>query len=113
MRKLRILCHNANDVYNDRLALQELLHSLDIDIALICETKLPTWFDWWNPVYRTYNTRGPIPIYGGKAVLVRYNILHVEVKIPMMYSLQVTAIMVELEGLETVIGAVYRSPSKA
>ena len=45
-------------------------------------------------------------------MLVRSNIQHVEEKIPMMYSLQVTAIMVELEGLETVIGAVYRSPSK-
>jgi hypothetical protein len=28
----------------------------------------------------------------------------------MMYSLQVTAIMGELEGLETVTGVVYRSP---
>ena len=31
----------------------------------------------------------------------------------MIYSLQVRVIMVELEGLETVIGAVYRSPCKA
>ena len=57
-------------------------------------------------------TPGPNPIYDGTAVLVRSNIQHVEVKIPMMYSLQVTAIMVELEGLETVIGALYRSPIK-
>ena len=112
MRKFRILCYNENDVYNDRLALQELRHSLDIDTELICETKLPTWFNGGNPGYRTYNTRGPNPIYGRTAVLVRSNIHHVEGKIPMMYSLQVTAIMVDLEGLETVIGAVYRSPSK-
>ena len=39
-----ILCHNANGISNDRLALQELSHSLDIHIALICETKLPTDF---------------------------------------------------------------------
>jgi hypothetical protein len=45
-------------------------------------------------------------MYDGTAVLVRSNIQHVKVKIPIMYSLQVTAIMVELEGLETVIGAV-------
>ena len=105
MRKFRILCYNENDVYNDRLALQELRHTLDIDTELICETKLPTWFHWKNPGYRTCNTCGPNPIYGGTAVLVRSNIQHVKVKIPMMYSLQVTAIMVELEGLETVIGA--------
>ena len=30
----------------------------------------------------------------------------------MMLSLQATAIMVELNGLETVIGAVYQRPSK-
>ena len=63
-----------------------------------------------NPGYRTYNNRRPNAIYGGTAMLVRSNIQHVEVKIPMMSSLQVTAIMVELEGLKTVIGALYRSP---
>ena len=51
--KLHILCHNANGIYNYRLALQEILHSLDIHIALICETKLPRWFEWRNPGYRT------------------------------------------------------------
>ena len=67
--KLRISYHNAND--SDRLDLQELLHSLDINITLISETKLPTWFEWRNPGYKTYNTRGPNLIYGGTAVLVK------------------------------------------
>jgi hypothetical protein len=40
--KTTFLYHNANSIYNDRFALQELLHNLHIDIALICETKLPT-----------------------------------------------------------------------
>jgi len=110
--KLRILCYNADGIYNGRLALQELLHSLDIDIALICETRLPTWFEWRNPGYRTYSTRGPNLIHGGTAVLVKSNIQHAHVKIPMMSSLQATAIIVELNGLETVIGALYQSPSK-
>jgi len=54
-----ILCHNADGISNYRLALQELLHNLDIDIALICETKLPAGFVWRNHGYRTYNIRGP------------------------------------------------------
>jgi Exonuclease III len=112
LTKLRILCHNANSIYGDRLNLQELLHSLDVDIALIWETKLPTWFDWRNPDYRTYNTRGSNLIHGGTAVLVKSNIQHALIKIPMMLSLQARAIMVELNGLETVIGAVYQHPSK-
>ena len=33
--KLHILSHNKNDIYNGRVALQELLHSLDIDIIFI------------------------------------------------------------------------------
>ena len=45
-------------------------------------------------------------------MLVRSNIQHAEVEVSMMYSLQVTAIMIELEGLEIVIGAMYRSPCK-
>ena len=107
----RILCHNADGISNERLALQELLHSLDIDIALIFKTKLPAGFVWRNPGYRTYNIRGPNPAYGGTAVLVRANIQHAVVNIPMLQSLQASAISVELNGLETVIGAVYQSPS--
>ena len=88
------------------------MHGLDIDIAHIRERKPPTWFDWSNPGYRTYNTRGSNAIYGGTEVLARSNIKHVEIKIPMMYSLLITTIMVQMEGLETVTGAVYRSPCK-
>ena len=90
-------------ISKDRLGLQELLHSQDI--TLICETKLPVGFAWRKPGFRTYNIRGPNPTYGGTAVLVRSNI-------PMLKSLQASAISVELNGLETVIGAVYLSPSK-
>ena len=56
-----------------------------------------------------YNTTGPNPIYGGTAVLVKSNIQHAVVNIPMLISLQATAISVELNGFETVIGAVYQS----
>ena len=51
-------------------------------------------------------------IHGGTAVLVKSNVQHALIKIPMMISLQTTAIMVELNGLERVIGDVYQSPSK-
>ena len=110
--KLRILRHNSNGIYNDRVVLQELQHRLGIDIALICKSKLHTWFEWRNHGYRTYNTRGRNLIYGGTAVLVKANIKPALVKFPMLSLLQVTAIMVELNGLETVIGAVYQSPNK-
>ena len=110
--KLRILCYNSNGIYNGRLILQVLLHSLGIDIALISETQLPIWFEWRNPGYWTYNTRGPNMVYGGTAVLVKANIQHAYVGIPMMNSLQTTAIIVELNGLEIIIGAVYQSSVK-
>ena len=42
--KFKILTHNANEIYCDELCLQELLHHLDVDIALISETKVPPWF---------------------------------------------------------------------
>jgi len=110
--KFRILNFNANGIYQDRLTLQELLHSLDVDVALICETKVPVWFQWRVPGYKVYNTRGPNPPFGGTAVLVKANITHALVDIPRLISLQATAIKIELEGFETVIGALYQSPSK-
>ena len=88
------------------IALHELLRSLDYDIALISETKLPRCFVWRNPGYRTYNIRDPNLAYGGTAVLVRSNIQDSYVKTPMLSSLQTTAIMVELNGLETFTGTV-------
>ena len=50
-------------------------------------------------------------IYGGTAVLVRSNIQHAVVDYR-LHSLEATAIPVELNGLETVLGAVHQSPSK-
>ena len=72
--------------------------------------QLPAGFVWRNPGYRTYNIRGPNPAYGGTAVLVRANIQHAVIDIPMLHSLQASAISVELNGLETAVGAVYQSP---
>ena len=40
---LRILIFSANGIYQDMLTLQELLHSLDDDVAVICETS-PTYY---------------------------------------------------------------------
>ena len=36
--KFKIIIHNANGIFDDRLCKHELLHSLDVDIALISET---------------------------------------------------------------------------
>ena len=83
----RILCHNADGISSDKQALQELLYSLEIDIALIYVTKLPAGFVWRSPGYRIYNIRGPNPAFGGTAVLVRSNIQHAIVNIPMLKSL--------------------------
>ena len=96
----RILYHNANGINSDRLDLEELLHSLDIDIAIFFVTKLPAGFVWRNPGYRTTNIRRPTLDFGGTAVLVRSNIQHAIVNIPMLKSLQASAISVELNGLE-------------
>ena len=96
----------------DRMSLQELLHNIQIDIALICEINLPTGFVWRNPGYRTYNIRDPNPIYDGTAVLLKSNIQHAIFNIPMLKSLQASAILVEFYGLKTVIGAVYQNQSK-
>ena len=91
-QKHRVLCLNANGIYNDRLDLLEVLHNLYIDLALICETKISMWFKKRNPGYRIYNTRGPNLIHDGTVVLVKVD-KHVVVQILMLYSLHTTAIM--------------------
>ena len=45
-------------------------------------------------------------------MIVRCNILYAVVNIPVLKSLQSSAISVNLNDLETIIGAVYHSPSK-
>ena len=77
----RILYHNPDGISNDRISLQEHMHSLYIHIALIYETKLPAGFVW-----KTYNIRSPNPAYGGTAVLVRSYIQQAVVNIPVLKS---------------------------
>ena len=79
------------------------MHSLDIVVALICETMLPTSFVWRNPGYRIYKNRDINLIYGGTTLLVTSNIRHALIDIRMLYLLQATAISVELNDVETVI----------
>ena len=110
--KFKIIIHNANGIYDDRLCIHELLHRFDVDIALISETKVPPWFQWRTPGYRIYNTLGPNPKFGGTAVVVKSTIQHAQINLPVLNSLQATAIKFELDGLETVIGALYLSPCK-
>ena len=94
--KLGILCHNSNDILSDRLTQQERLHSLDIDVALVCETNLPTYFVRRNSGYRTYKIRGPNPFYRDTAVLVKS-------KHAMLKSFQASAISVELHDFTVLV----------
>ena len=111
-QELKIITFNANGVYNDHATLQELIYRENIDIALVQETKIPKWFQWRIRGYKIYNTPGPNPAHGGTAVIVRSNIKHCQATIPKLEHLQATAIIIELQKEETLIGSLYQSPSK-
>ena len=46
------------------------------------------------------------------AVLIKSNIQHALMDTPILSSLQATAIIVEVDGFEIIIGTVYQSPRK-
>ena len=102
------MCHNANGIYNNRLALQKLLHKPRHWHSSHLQDKLSTCLI--GATLDIKHQRSSL-IYGRMAVLVKPNIQHALVKIPMLNLFQVPAIMVQLNGLETVIWAVYQSPS--
>ena len=110
--EVRIITHNANGISGDAVTLQELLQRKGVDIAFVCETRLPQYFTWRNPGYRTYNIQGPNPPHGGTAIIIRSTIQHVVIPVPQLKSLQATLVRTKIGSQEVLLGALYQSPSK-
>ena len=111
IRPLRILYWNCDGIERDKLLFDYILQQQQIDIALLCETKLKQNTNWKIRNYYIYNTPGPNPTHGGTAVIVKACIPHYQLQLPQFSNLQLTAIKIPTRHEELCIGALYHSPS--
>lgn len=94
IRPLRILYWNCDGIERDKLLFDYILQQQQIDIALLCETKLKQNTNWKIRNYYIYNTPGPNPTHGGTAVIVKACIPHYQLQLPQFSNLQLTAIKI-------------------
>lgn len=107
-----IITYNANGISSDYLLFTNLLQRYDIDIALVCETRLPQQFNWRIPGYRIYHTPGPTQGFGGTAIVIKSILSHIEVTPPKFKNLQATTITTTINKEEFLIAAIYQPASK-
>lgn len=110
-RPLKILYWNADGIERDKLLLGVVLESKQIDIALICETRIKPNTSLKFRNYDIYHTPGPNPPYGGTAIIIKSSIQHQHIQSPQFKNLQVTCVNIVTSTETLCIGAVYHSPS--
>lgn len=103
--RFRILHWNANGITLEINELHTLLINLNVDIALICETRLAPMKPLKLLNYHTYRTDNPVPrrglLHGGTAVLVHRRIVHSPI------NLQLGTIDISLKNRSLRVSAIY------
>lgn len=110
-RPLTIMYWNADGIERDKLLLTVVLQTKQIDLALICETRLKINTNLKIRNYDIYHSPGPNPPYGGTAVIIKSCIPHHATQIPALQNLQLTAVNIKTSTEILCIGALYHSPS--
>ena len=112
MDNLKILFWNSNGINHKLDELRSLALTLKTDIILLNETHLKPSARLHIPNFFTYrNDLPPVrgsPAHGGTAVLVNRRIVHQPVTLNT--TIQTSSILVQLNGHEVLISAVYKPP---
>ena len=102
---------NANGITKHKNELELILNSKNIDICLVSETHFTKQSHLQIPRYTVYHTIHPMNCArGGSAVIVRSNIKHHQGTDISMNEFQVTSIVVEINGSQINIAALYSPP---
>jgi endonuclease/exonuclease/phosphatase (EEP) superfamily protein YafD len=113
-RQLKIIAWNARGVREKRNELHFFLSDLDIDVALISETKLTLHDTFRIPSYAVYRTDRPARPHGrnpggGTAVLVHRRLVHRPCKTA-TGSLETTGVIINVGREELLLAAAYHPP---
>ncbi len=107
---LRIVVFNARGVAKQKAELTNFLKDNDIDICLLTETFLKPRHKFTIPNYKVHRTDRLTADNGGTAVLVRRSIQHYHTPVPVLNSLECTAVTVVEANREMVLVSNYKQP---
>ena len=109
-KDLKIIYFNANGLARQADELAVLLHELDIDVALIGETKLMPHKIIKIRNYCIYRkeTRAP---YGGVAIIIKSRLPHSYKELFTLTNIEIVTIELQINNKPVIIGSVYHSPS--
>ena len=112
MNNLKILFWNSNGIKHKLNELRSLALHLKTDIILLNETRLPPSTKLHIPNFFTYrNDLPPVrgsPAHGGTAVLIHRRIIHQP--ITLNTHIQTSSVVIQLNGHEVLVSAVYKPP---
>lgn len=109
-----LLNWNANGIKNHRNSLLGFLNHHNIDIACITETHLSHTDNIKFPGYKMYRAdrNTPARSMGGVAILIRNKIKHQHIPIPVLQSLEATAVLINFNTRSILIVSAYQPPSR-
>lgn len=109
-----LLNWNANGIKSQRNSLMTFLNHRNIDITCITETHLSHTDKIKLPGYNIYRAdrNAPARSMGGVAILIRNKIKHQHFPIPVLQSLEATAVLINFNNRSILIVIAYQPPSR-
>lgn len=110
-KPINIVFWNANGIRRATTEIQLLAESCKADAILVCETRLSKNQNFGLPNYITYRNDRVGQAGGGTAVLLRKNLRHYPIDLPILRTVEATAVVVSIGGREVVLSSVYNRPA--
>jgi len=109
-----LLNWNVNGIKSQRNSLMAFLNHHNIDIACITETHLSHTDKIKFPGYKMYRAdcNAPARSMGGVAILIRNKIKHQHFPIPVLQSLEATAVLINFNNRSILIVSAYQPQSR-
>lgn len=115
MPNIKIIQWNSNGITKKQNELQAFVSKNNIDIILLCETKLSPFSNLNVRNFHTYrNDLSPkhgSPAHGGTAVLVHRNIVYQPTNLNT--SIQSSSIKVQIGNNEVLVTSIYKPPNSS
>lgn len=112
MSRLTILSWNADGLRGKRCELMDLVSDLSINLLAICETRLTSNIKLNFPGFVCYRAdKHPSGRGQGVALLVKSNLQHSRIKVPVTQHMEVVGIELIMSNRKYLIISVYQSPN--
>lgn len=106
------MAFNANNIGTKKHEFCRHLQKYKIDICLINETHLKPFHTFKIQNYIIYRNDREPGKGGGTAIAIKHGIPHKRIHLPPLLSLEATGVIVPINNVETLLGAVYKPPDR-